>query len=100
MTPFGVDFRAIRPVAFNLCQQADADRPSPQQDDAKADIATGKAGVTFLSRVSRRRMAGLKRAAEILKVLPADGETLHAIIFGYFDLMNVVLALLDKVGSP
>jgi hypothetical protein len=44
-------------------------------------------------------MAGIKRAAEVLYQLPGPGESLHAILFGFFDLMNVVLAFLDRIGS-
>jgi hypothetical protein len=42
----------------------------------------------------------VKRAAELLDVIPAEGETLHCIMFGFFDLANVILALLDKVAVP
>jgi hypothetical protein len=98
-SPFAIDFRTIQPIRFNLHPQAEVP-PSPDQDVALRVVATGKAGRTFLARVQRRRMAGIKRAAEVLDVLPAEGESLHAIVFGYFDLMNVLLAFLDKAGSP
>jgi hypothetical protein len=98
--PFTIDFRAIPPLRFNRDDQAEDDQPDAERDDTRGDAATGKAGRTFLARVSRRRLAGVKRATDVLDVLPAEGETLHAIIFGYFDLLNVVLALLDKAGTP
>ncbi len=93
-----VDFRTIQPVQFQLHQPAEPAAPSPEHDDARGDAAAGKAGRTFMSCVSRRRTAGIKRAAEVLEILPSEGETLHAVILGYFDLMNVVLAFLDRVG--
>jgi hypothetical protein len=98
--PFALDFRAIPPLRFNLNDQAEDDQPDAERDDARGDVTTGKAGRTFLARVSRRRLAGVKRAADVLDVLPGPGESLHAIIFGFFDLLNVVLAFLDKAGSP
>src|SRR4051794_34616004 len=92
---YAVDFKAIARPSFNL-----STRKQEEEEDDQADAATGGAGQTFLARVNARRMAGIKRAAEILDVLPGEGESLHAILLGYFDLLNVVLALLDKVGSP
>src|SRR6185369_15584345 len=35
-----------------------------------------------------------------IEILPSEGESLHLVLSGYFDLLNLVLALLDKVGSP
>ncbi len=103
--PF-IDFKAVQPVRFNLGRQpevdqaAEDDAPDEDRDNAKGDAAQGRAGLTFLSRVNRRRLAGVKRAAELLDVLPTEGETLHCLLFGFFDLANVVLALLDKVAVP
>lgn len=101
MTPFALDFKAIPPLRFDLSTTAqDKPRTEQEQDDAKADAARGKAGATFLSSVRKRRLAGIKRAAEVLTVLPEEGESLHGILLGYFDLCSLLLAMLDKVGSP
>src|SRR5262245_39741326 len=95
MKHFGVDFKAIPRPSFNL-----STRKQEEADDDQADTATGKAGTTFLTRVNARRMTAVKRAAEVLEHLPDEGESLHCILQGYFDLLNVVLALLKKAGSP
>jgi hypothetical protein len=59
----------------------------------------GKAGKTFTRTVTKRRMAGIKRAAELLDHLPGPGESLHVLLRGYFDLLNVVLATLDRLDT-
>ena len=94
--PFAVDFtKILRPPSFNL-----STRKQEELDDERGDAATGKAGQTFLARVTARRLAAVKRAAEVLDVLPGEGESLHCRMESYFDLLNVVLALLDKAGLP
>ena len=100
MTPFSVNFGGIKPVAFGAPPPAQDAPATDAADDAKGDAARGKPGQTFLARVQQRRMAGIKRAAEILEVLPGPGESLHALMLGYFDLLNVVLALLDRLDIP
>jgi len=93
--PFAVDFKSIPRLSFNL-----STRKQEEEDDERGDVATGKPGQTFLSHVTARRLAAVKRAGEVLTVLPGEGESLHCILLGYFDLLNVVLALLDRAGSP
>src|SRR4051812_40009052 len=92
---YAVDFKAIARPSFNL-----PGKGQEEQDDERGDQTQGQAGQTFLTRVNARRLAAVKRAAEVLEHLPGEGESLHCILLGYFDLLNVVLALLDKAASP
>ena len=66
-----------------------------QRADERTAAGT-PAGV--LSRGLARRAAMLKEAGDVLTVLPAPGEALHAIITGRYDLLHLVVALLDKLG--
>lgn len=86
-----VDFRAISPVRFNV---------SPPLPGVSGGDTQSSAGRTFLRTVTKHRMAGIKRASEILDVLPGEGESLHVLLRGFFDALNVVLALLDKLAVP
>jgi hypothetical protein len=52
----------------------------------------------FLGRIHRRRFACLKAAAEAVDVLPEEGETLHAVMSGFYDLMHLLIVLLDRFG--
>jgi hypothetical protein len=58
------------------------------------DLPTAK---TF--RAAARRTAQLKEAAEVLAVLPELGEALHALMTGRYDLMHLIVALVDKLGD-
>jgi hypothetical protein len=95
-SPFAVDFSAVQPLRFTT----GGTLTPPKSDDVKGDTATQKAGQTFLASVQRRRMAGIKRAAELLDHLPNEGESLHCLLLGYFDLCNLLLAFLERVGMP
>ena len=99
-SPFAIDFRAIKPIKFNFDGQGDEDQMNAERDDARGDAGKGNAGQTFLSRVTRRRLLAVKRASEIVTVLPGPGETLHCLIVGYFDALNLLLAMLDKLAVP
>jgi len=95
-SPFAIDFAAVAPVRFDV----GATIKPPQSDDAKGDHAKHTAGRTFLAGVQRRRMAGIKRATELLDHLPEEGESLHCVLLGYFDLLNMLLAFLERIGQP
>jgi hypothetical protein len=89
---FAADFRAVQPVPFGamLAPRADGPNEGGERQGRRA----------FLSRIHRRRFASLKAAAEAVDVLPDEGETLHAIMSGYYDLMHLLVVLLDRFGSP
>ena len=52
----------------------------------------------IIGEATERRTAQLAEAAEILDVLPDEGETLHALMTGRYDLMHTVVALIGKSG--
>jgi len=70
------------------------------QANPEAEAPAGTASAGFLSRTNRRRMACLKEARDALDLIPADGETLHAVMTGTYDLMHLLIVLLDRLGSP
>jgi len=81
----------IRPPVF--ATGAPSARPKPR----------GPAGavITAVTKAQARRLAMIRRAGEILQEHPlGEGESLHAIVTGYFDLSSLVLAFLEKTGSP
>jgi hypothetical protein len=88
MPRFGPDFAAIAPVPF-------AGLVGPPEGPAD-----GAARRAFLARTHQRRFACLRAAAEVLDVLPAEGESLHAVMTGLYDLMHLLIVLLDRLGSP
>jgi hypothetical protein len=51
-----------------------------------------------LLHLQARRAAGIKEAADTLAVLPAVGESLHAVMTARLDMTDVVNALLGKLG--
>lgn len=69
-------------------------------DAARPETPASKGRAGFLSRTSRRRMACLKEASDALDLIPADGETLHAVMSGTYDLMHLLIVLLDRLDSP
>lgn len=87
--PFAVDFTA-KPIPFGSMVH--------EQPGGKKSATSGRRA--FLARTNRRRFARLKAAAEVLDVLPEEGETLYAIMTGYYDLMHLLIVLLQRVGSP
>src|ERR1051326_7633898 len=53
---------------------------------------------THLSRAALRRQAALHEARQVLDVIPAPGHALHALVTGRYDLLQLVLCLIDRVG--
>jgi hypothetical protein len=51
-------------------------------------------------RAALRRKAQLKRAAEVVPHLPGPGESLHALLTGYFDFALVLTAVLRSRPVP
>lgn len=76
------DFNAMRtPIRFTGAAPAD-DVPRP----------------LLRKQSATRRLAQLREARQILDVLPAPGESLHALQSGNFDTADIVEVLLDKLG--
>jgi hypothetical protein len=46
-----------------------------------------------------RRTALLAEAADVLAVLPGPGETVHCLLTGRYDLMHLLVCLIDRLGS-
>jgi hypothetical protein len=60
---------------------------------------TDASPVPILGKAAARRTVMLGQAAEALTVLPTEGETLHALITGRFDLMHLITALVTHLGG-
>ncbi len=88
---FGPDFSAVKPIPF-----AGMVRGQPDTDQA-GDHQGRRA---FMARVHRRRFASLQAASEAVDLLPDEGESLHGLMTGFFDLMHLLIVLLDRLGSP
>ena len=87
-----VDFGALaRPIRFG--------RPAAAEEQPNPEHPTAQAG-GFLTRTNRRRMACMAEARAVLDVLPGEGETLHGIMTGCYDLMHLLIVLLERLGSP
>jgi hypothetical protein len=84
-TPQRIDFTALaRPRPLDAAAATDADdTPTPATFRAKA-----------------RRAAMLKDAGEVVRFIPAPGESLHAVMSGTYDLMMVLVAILQRFGCP
>jgi hypothetical protein len=84
-TPERIDFTAlVRPRPLDAAGAIDADdTPTPATFRAKA-----------------RRAAMFKDAGEVVRLVPAPGEALHAVMSGTYDLMMVLVAILDRLGCP
>jgi hypothetical protein len=50
------------------------------------------------AKAAARQVAALHRAAEIVGHIPAPGETLHAIMTGQFDLMDLLRVIVAQIG--
>jgi hypothetical protein len=90
MTRFAPDFRTIQPVPFGSMVRA--------LDQKQVETTQGRRA--FMARTHRRRFACLQAAADALDILPQEGETLHAVMTGLYDLMHLLIVLLDRLGSP
>ncbi len=77
-----MDFTTVKPLSFTA--------PVPEPPASRRGIIT---------RAAKRRFAALKEAAQVLDVLPAEGETLHAIMTGHYDLAHLLVVLLDRLGG-
>jgi hypothetical protein len=69
----------------------------PSGQRARPEHAPGRASEF---RASLRRKAQLKRAADVVPHLPSPGESLHALLTGYFDFALVLTCVLKSRPSP
>ena len=60
---------------------------------------TDKVKGGFTTRTALRRKARLKEAKDALPLIPAEGETLHGLMTGTYDLMHLLIVLLDQLGQ-
>src|SRR6516164_4736284 len=90
---FGTDFKTITPLSFAAMLDGKAKDAVPQ-----VEAREGRRG--FMSRIHRRRFACLKAAEDAVDVLPDEGESLHAIMSGFYDLMHLLIVLLGRVRAP
>jgi hypothetical protein len=76
-----MDFTTITPIRFQFAFEA------PEQ-------ARRIPGYTL--KQSRRRMAQLAEARDVLPHLPEPGESLHCLLTGRFDLLHLLLVILER----
>jgi hypothetical protein len=69
-------------------------RPPAAEDDDEVEGLPRP----HLLRLQARRAAGIREAADTLALLPAPGESLHAVMTARLDMTDVVNALLGKLG--
>ena len=62
-----------------------------------ADTPTPRRGI--MTRAANRRFAALKEAAQVLDVLPGEGEALHVLMSGHYDLAHLLVILLERLGT-
>jgi hypothetical protein len=67
--------------------------PADDEDDDGRDLPRPR-----LLRLRERRAAGIREAKQVLSVIPAPGESLHALVTHRVDLTDILAALLDKLG--
>lgn len=52
-----------------------------------------------MRRAIARRTALLAEAADVLRCIPAPGESLHGLMTGRYDLMHLLVVLIDQLGT-
>jgi hypothetical protein len=77
-------------VQFEPADQAEA--PDPDQDNGEGLPAP------HLCKVTARRQAGLREAAQALATLPQPGESLHVVSTARHDLTDTLAVLLTRLG--
>jgi hypothetical protein len=92
MSRFAPDFRAVQTIPFGAMVSAGKDQAGA------VDATQGRRA--FIARAHRRRFACLQAAAQAVDVLPEEGETLHGLLTGFFDLMHLLIVMLGRFGSP
>ena len=70
----------------------------PRPSFARRAGPDAKTPAGLVCRGMTRRAAMLHEAAAVLAVLPAPGEALHGLITGRYDLMHLLVCILDRMG--
>jgi hypothetical protein len=70
----------------------------PRPTFGATPAADEKTPAAHVNRGLIRRTAQLAEAAAVLSHLPGPGEALHALITGRYDLMHLLVVLLDRLG--
>jgi len=52
-----------------------------------------------VERASARRTAQLAEAADVLTALPGAGEAVHCLMTGRYDLMHLLVCLVERLGT-
>jgi hypothetical protein len=65
---------------------------------ARFGARPGGQAVPLRRKADGRRFAMLAAADEVLGVLPGPGESVHTLMTGFYDLMHVIVRLLDRLG--
>lgn len=60
--------------------------------------AEGGAVTPHKARQAARRLACLHEAEGVLRVIPEPGESLHAVMTGFYDLMHLIAVLIGRLG--
>lgn len=63
----------------------------------KDPMEKSKEGI--VTKAALRRKARLKEAQEAIPLIPGPGETLHGLMTGSYDLMHLLIVLLDQLGN-
>jgi hypothetical protein len=79
-----MDFATLKRVSF----------AAPPADPAAAT----RPGL--VTRAARRRFLAIREATQALDLVPGPGETLHGLMTGTYDLMHLLLVLVDKLAVP
>ncbi len=72
--------------------------PKPAVDDDAAEVDVEGLPAPLTARARARHAAAIKEGAEVLALLPAPGESLHALCSARLDLSDVITHLLGRLG--
>jgi hypothetical protein len=94
------DFKSFQPVRFgSLIGKRDPDAPAGLPSDKRTEDA--REGIrAYMAKAAVRRFACLKRAREALDHLPEQGEELHFLLSGFFDLAHFLVVALEIMACP
>jgi hypothetical protein len=71
----------------------------PRPQFGQRALPDEKAGPVTIARGLHRRAAMLHQADQVLAHLPGPGEALHGVITGRYDLMHLLVCILNRMGA-